>query len=432
MLEATYITPDKRLKYNNQGKALFLRSKISRIPRSGPALAGVPLLYRIAHRANAEKPFVGSTVFNRYYLLGVIGLGGMSVVYRAKDLQEDFNFNQSFVAVKTLNYKWSTDGLTVKRFEREAEMLAMLDHPGIVQMRDFNETENGQPFFVMDYLPGVTLANLIKARGVLSTNEMWNIFSQVFNAVEYAHEHGLVHRDLKPSNIMLTKQAKGRQRVKIVDFGIAKLQQEVQKLTRLGEVWGSPIYMSPEQCTGGQIDHRSDIYSLAVTIFESLSGQLPFFGETYFETMSQKVNAKPRSLRESRPDLDFSEELDGVLKKALEKEPKQRFQSALEFKQALQNAIAGTSTSVRRLKTFEVRVKKPHSREADQIFLDQKLRSSLSNKSNMGIIIGITILVLLSCLIWFDVKNNGNAVRGPGAPSKRGSSRSLKDINKRL
>ncbi len=393
-------------------------------------MPGAPLIFRIAVRPNAEKPAVGSTIFNRYYLLSVIGIGGMSVVYKAKDLKRGFDFRQEFVAIKALNYKWSNDGLTVRRFEREAKVLGMLNHPGIVHFDGYNETEDGQPFFVMDYLQGITLADLLKTKGVLSTTALWKIFSQVFDAVEHAHKHGLVHRDLKPSNIMLVKQVNGRERVKVVDFGVAKLQQEVQKLTRVGEVWGSPIYMSPEQCMGGQIDHRSDIYSLAVTVYECLSGKLPFLGESYFETMSKKINLKARPLSEACPELNVTEQLDRVLSKALEKEPKQRFQSTLEFRLALHSALTGSSSSTGMPKTLEVIVKKPHSNLVNQLYLSQKLGLAVPYWPKTAIVISVAILVLLLWVLWLGY-NSGNVSKWE-AQTGKGSSSSRHGTSKRL
>jgi eukaryotic-like serine/threonine-protein kinase len=409
---------------------LFPTCKITKTLGTAAPATDAPLIYRIAIRANAERPLVGSTIFNRYYLLAVIGIGGMSVVYKAKDLKQGFDFRREFVAIKTLNYKWSNDGLTVKRFEREAKVLGMLNHPGIVHFEGYNETEDGQPFFVMDYLQGITLANLIKSEGILSTTTLWKILSQVFDAVEHAHNYGLVHRDLKPSNIMLVKQANGRQRVKVVDFGVAKLQQEAQKLTRLGEVWGSPIYMSPEQCVGAEIDHRSDIYSLAVTIYECLSGQLPFLGESYFETMSKKINLKARRLSEACPQLNFTDELDRVLSKALEKEPKQRFQNMPEFRQALHNALTGSSSSTRLPKTFPVIVKKPHSNQADQHNLKQKLRLFLARAPKSVIAVGVAILVLLLWVLRLDY-SKGNVSKWE-AQTGKGSAKSRQRTSQRL
>ena len=331
----------------------FIRSLSS---ENGRVNVAVSPNYMLSGWEKAREPLVGSIIARRYFLLSIRGKGGMSVVYKSKDLNK-----HRIIAIKTLRYQWADDGLTVKRFQREAQALSLLRHPAIVGIHDYGETANGQPFFVMDYLTGTSLGDLLKVNGYLHVKRVRSIFRQVFDAVQHAHTAGLVHRDLKPGNIMLAYSDKQGDIVKIVDFGIAKLQQEAQKLTRLGEVWGSPVYMSPEQCQGAPLDNRSDIYSLGVCVFESLSGQLPFFGKNYFETMTMQINEPPPPIRSVRPDLLFNEELEAVLLKALQKDPDQRFQSASEFKLRLEEAIEKLLPSTKNRAALEVIVRKPGS-----------------------------------------------------------------------
>jgi serine/threonine protein kinase len=260
-----------------------------------------------------------------------------------------------------LRYQWADDGLTVRRFQREAHTLSLLRHPAIVNIYDFGETVTGQPYFVMDYLTGMSLAELLHKQSYLPVKRVRQIFRQVFDAVHHAHATGLVHRDLKPGNIMLVGRDEQGDIVKIVDFGIAKLQQEAQKLTRLGEVWGSPVYMSPEQCQGANLDKRSDIYSLGICVFEALTGQVPFYGKNYFETMSMQINQPPARVRELRPDLLFNEELEEVLLKALNKEPEKRFQTVKAFKEELEAAVDKLLPSSRNKEVLEVKVRMPGS-----------------------------------------------------------------------
>jgi serine/threonine-protein kinase len=379
---------------------LFYKGNISRNPKAIGQPGRPSSKYRTTCKSKSSNAEIGTTFAKRYYLLAVLGAGGMSVVYRAKDLKKGLRLGQDLVAVKTLNHKWAKDGLTVKRFAREAQTLSMLNHPGIIQIYEFGETSKGQPFFVMDYLDGITLAQYLNKVGSVSVKRVWTIFSQVFDAVEHAHKYGLIHRDLKPSNIMLLIRSNRIERVKVVDFGIAKLQQEVQKLTRLGEVWGSPIYMSPEQCMGGELDHRSDIYSLAITLYECLSGDLPFLGETYFETMSLQINAKVKPLREARPDLNFCEELDFVLGKALQKDPKHRYQSIAQFRDALQNALFNTSYSARILRTFEV---PEHEVDAKQSYQSVGVTWLKAIKSNWLKIVILTSVAVFFLLLWWSL-----------------------------
>jgi serine/threonine-protein kinase len=335
---------------------------------------------RLKGQLKAKEPLVGTLVAKRYFLLSILGKGGMSVVYKAKD-----RLKRRILAVKTLRYQWADDGLTVKRFQREAQALSLLRHPAIVGIYDYGETRSGQPFFVMDHLTGSSLAEVLKAQTFLPVKRVRQIFRQVFDAVHHAHNAGLVHRDLKPGNIMLVESDSQGDVVKIVDFGIAKLQQEAQKLTRLGEVWGSPVYMSPEQCQGSTLDKRSDVYSLGVCLFESLSGQLPFFGKNYFETMTMQINEPPPSIRQVRPDLLFNEELDLVLSKALAKDPEQRFQSVKDFKIQMEEAIEKLLPSSKNKRTLEVVVRKPGSAMRNSQTAQAAPQStSIASNSNMS------------------------------------------------
>jgi serine/threonine protein kinase len=312
--------------------------------------------FRIRGADKVKEPAIGTLLADRYYLLSILGKGGMSIVFKAKD-----KLKRRILAVKTLRYQWADDGLTVKRFQREAQTLSLLRHPSIVSVHAFGETVSGQPYFVMDYLTGRSLGALLKQQGQLPIERVWGIFRRVFDAVQHAHNSGLVHRDLKPNNIMLTGQDKRGDVVKIVDFGIAKLQQEAQKLTRLGEVWGSPVYMSPEQCMGTNLDKRSDIYSLGICLFESLTGELPLLGKNYRETMMMQINQPPPRLQKVRPDLVFNEELEAVLIKALDKNPDQRFQTVKEFKSEMEAALDKMMPAQRRKISLEVMVRKPRA-----------------------------------------------------------------------
>jgi len=317
--------------------------------------------FRIRGADKVKEPQIGSLVGKRYYLLSILGKGGMSVVFKARDKTKG-----RVLAVKTLRYQWADDGLTVRRFQREAQTLSLLRHPAIVNIHDFGETPTGQPFFAMDYLTGQSLADLLAKQSYLPVKRVRSIFRQVFDAVHHAHNTGLVHRDLKPGNIMLVGRDEQGDIIKIVDFGIAKLEQEAQKLTRLGEVWGSPVYMSPEQCQGANLDKRSDIYSLGICVFEALTGQLPFYGKNYFETMSMQISQQPPPLRAVRADLLFNQELEEVLLKALNKEPDKRFQTVREFKEQLESAIDKLLPSSKNKDALEVKVRMPGGKGGSQ------------------------------------------------------------------
>ncbi|HEY9783959.1 MAG TPA: protein kinase [Candidatus Obscuribacterales bacterium] len=284
-------------------------------------------------RAGAEvgllKPELspGQVINQRYRIESVLGRGGMGVVYRVRHL----SFKRDF-ALKTLDKSQITD-VAWRRFQQEAKAASQLDHPNLVRVIELDVLEDNQPYLVMDLVEGTTLAKRIQNQGPLSPEEAIPLFVQVCFGLAYAHEKGIVHRDLKPSNIMLVDAAgpSGNTAVKIVDFGIAKLlraeEGEVQGLTRTGEIFGSPLYMSPEQCLGVAVDHRSDIYSVGCVLFEALCGLPPFLGDTALSTMLKHQSEKPPTLKEATLGKEFSPEMERVIAQLLEKDPARRYQS---------------------------------------------------------------------------------------------------------
>ncbi len=295
-----------------------------------------PGLFRIKVHSNFRDMLVGQTIVGMasYYVLQTLGTGGMSVVYAAKHLDSG-----KIYAVKTLRMQAATDELTVKRFQREAETLTYLNHPNIVRIHDYGKTSKKQPFFIMDFLTGDSLNDVLRKEKLLSYERVQTIFMQVLAAVAHAHKTGLVHRDLKPGNIMLLKTRQQSDFVKVVDFGIAKFEEEAQKLTRMGEVWGSPIYMSPEQCMGSQLDQRADIYSLGIVMYEALTGEVPFFGKNYVETMSKQIGEPARLPSQMNPNVQIPEKLERVIMRALEKEPNKRYQRVEEMLDDLHKSV---------------------------------------------------------------------------------------------
>ncbi len=301
---------------------------------------GKPPLFRIAIPGDFKDLLVGATLGGRYWVLSVIGRGGMSVVYKAK-----VKDTGKIVAVKTLRTQSMTDDMVVKRFQREAELLSRLNHPRIVNLHAYGSSARGQPYFVMDYLQGENLTDLLKRENHLDPERFQDIFVQVCAAIEHAHRHGAIHRDVKPGNIMLTRQGRTNDYVKVVDFGIAKMAEEAQRLTRMGEVWGSPIYMSPEQCMGATVDERSDIYSLGIVMYESLTGKVPFLGRNYADTMTKQISDNPAPFSQIRPDLKIPYSLEKVVMAALEKQPESRYQSLGLMRKDIEAALSQKVTS---------------------------------------------------------------------------------------
>jgi serine/threonine protein kinase len=301
----------------------------------------------VSHRSIAFKfqmifrdLLVGATLGGRYWVLSVIGRGGMSVVYKAK-----VKDTGKIVAVKTLRTAGMTDDMVVKRFQREAELLSRLNHPRIVNLHAYGSSAKGQPYFVMDYLVGENLTDLLARENHLEPERFQDVFVQVCAAIEHAHRQGAIHRDIKPGNIMLTRQGTTNDYVKVVDFGIAKMAEEAQRLTRMGEVWGSPIYMSPEQCMGAPVDARSDIYSLGIVMYESLTGKVPFLGRNYADTMTKQISDDPAPFGQIRPDLKIPASLEKIVMSAMAKQPENRYQSLGLMRKDLEAALSAKATT---------------------------------------------------------------------------------------
>lgn len=268
----------------------------------------------------------GDVLDGRYRIESVLGSGGMGLVYRVTQMFVDKQF-----ALKTI-IKGQLSEVKIRRFQQEARAVFALDHPNIVAVKDFGIIEEMTPFLVMELLDGENLSERLKRKGRLPITEIIPIFVQTCFGLGYAHDQGIVHRDIKPSNIMILNGiATGAEgSVKIVDFGIAKFAQseggDIQALTKTGEIFGSPFYMSPEQCTGDRVDHRADIYSLGCVLFEALTGAPPCVGDNALSTMMQHQTAKIPSLKEASMGLDFPAELERIVAKMLEKNPDNRYQ----------------------------------------------------------------------------------------------------------
>ncbi len=290
--------------------------------------------------AAPQDKFVGKTIAGRYEVLDLAGRGGMSVVYRAKHL-----LTQKIVALKLMHSHLLTDDNAVRRFQQEAKAASRLQHQNAISVQDMGVTEDGQPFLTMDYLDGLPLSDVIKTWGKLDPERCIHIFVQVCAALAHAHDQRIVHRDLKPSNVMLVRSDENPDFVKVVDFGIAKILPEageILKLTATGEVFGSPLYMSPEQCMGHQLDARSDIYSMGCLMYEALTGKAPHEGNNALETMYKHTNLAAPLLADIDADPRLIQRLDHILQKCMAKVPEQRYQSMLELRNELLE-VAGSA-----------------------------------------------------------------------------------------
>lgn len=275
---------------------------------------------------------------DRYRVLHQIGHGGMGRIYQAVDVP-----NNRVIALKVLHPHLLEDEEAVRRFEREAKASMSLRHPNLLTVHDFGFSDEGLPFIAMEYLDGEVLQQLLKMDGPLELRRFLTIFLQTCSALNHAHTNRVIHRDVKPGNIMLIKVADSSDIAKLIDFGIAKIVRtdgSGQRLTQTGDVFGSPFYMSPEQCMGLELDPRSDIYSLGCVMYEAISGVRPFEGENAMTTMQMQVDNALRSFEEICPELGVPPQIESVVIRALEKDPKDRYQSAKELGAELERLLS--------------------------------------------------------------------------------------------
>lgn len=262
----------------------------------------------------------------RYEVIQELGQGGMAIVYLARD-----PLIKRQVAIKVLPRQFTFDPQFRARFQREAEVIATLEHAAIVPVYDFGEYED-QPFIVMRYISGGSLADRL-ADGPLPIPEIAALFQRIGSAVDYAHRLGVIHRDIKPGNILFDAQGEAS----LSDFGIAKLAESTVAFTGTGGMVGTPAYMSPEQAMGEKnLDGRCDIYSLGVVLFEALSGQLPFKADTPMGVAVAHIQQPVPSLLERQPDLP--PRFEAIIRRALDKDPAKRFQTATELAHAINDS----------------------------------------------------------------------------------------------
>ena len=276
-------------------------------------------------------PLIDTLFDGRYRIERKLGAGGMANVYLAVD--EELGRR---VAVKILNDRHANDEQFVARFRQEAKNAAALSHPNIVAIFDRGEAE-GTYYIAMEYLEGKTLKELIVSRGPAPVNVAIDYARQILSALKFAHRHGIVHRDIKPHNVLVD----GEGRVKVTDFGIARAG--TSEMTEVGSIVGTAQYLSPEQARGAGVDPRSDLYSLGVVLYELLTGESPFDGDTPVEIAMKHLSQTPEPPSAHRPELP--EELDWVVTRALAKHPDDRYQSADEMDTDLERVLRGAAVS---------------------------------------------------------------------------------------
>lgn len=303
--------------------------------------------------SNESLPDLGS----RFKVSALIGQGGMGSVYKALD-----NELNTTVAIKVLKKELVSDKAAIKRFEQEASSLSELNHENLVSVYGSGQTDNGTPYLVMDYLEGEDLASILKRESSLTPERAIELLKQICAGLAHAHKNGIVHRDIKPSNILVTSQeGSTSETVKILDFGIARIVESTigntTNLTQTGDVFGTPTYMSPEQCDGKAVDHRSDIYSLGCMLYEMLLGKPPFQGATPIQVAVKHINDEPEKFPKEFTKSKLNKGIANLVMGTLIKEPELRYQSMEELINDIDAATQSKRVSRHVLKEKEVRPK---------------------------------------------------------------------------
>jgi eukaryotic-like serine/threonine-protein kinase len=337
----------------------------------------------------SPDPFIGREILNgEFQLLEKIGTGGMGSVYRANQTAMS-----RLVAVKILHPKLANRKDLVSRFRREAKAMSHLSHPNTVKVLLYGELEDGSLYIVMEHLDGKNLNQTVRTEGPMAYERALPVLIQVCGALEEAHRAGIVHRDLKPENIFLCNQGGLKDFPKVLDFGLAKVTEREMRpgsliLTQEGMVFGTPEFMSPEQAQGKPLSPASDIYSLAVILYELLTGKLPFDARTPIEFLNLHVTAKPIPLSERVAGKTFPAGLGEVMAKALAKKPENRYQSAADFAAALKSFV---TTSKGLTAVMPARSSSPPSSAP----ISNPPRSVRGRRAGMGLIVGVAAACLV-------------------------------------
>lgn len=293
-------------------------------------------------QTGSHNPLIGALIDDRYQVIGELGSGGMSTVYKVRHRHLDKIF-----ALKVLH---ETSEVSLQRFMLEGQASTLLHHPNIVTVHDLG-IHQGRAFMILDFVEGRSLEDVIKEDGPIEPRRAMRIFGQICSALAHAHEQGVVHRDIKPSNIIVSKVGADLEHVVVLDFGIAKILKpsdtaEAQNLTRTGEVFGTPLYMSPEQCEGRVVDARTDIYALGCVMYETLTGKPPFQGYNFFNTIYKQIKEAPPPFPSALRKTRIGVHLECIVLKAMAKAPQNRHKFMLELSSDLKEVELGTTGTV--------------------------------------------------------------------------------------
>jgi serine/threonine protein kinase len=368
-----------------------------------------------AKPAAGPENLSGTTLGGDFHLQRLLGQGGMGQVY----LGEQISLKRK-VAVKVVRPDLIASATSLKRFKAEAQAVARLSHPNIVQVYAFGE-QDGTHYIALEFVEGKSLGSYMHKKGALPVDVSLAIIRQVASALQHASEHGIVHRDIKPENILITRKAEA----KVTDFGLARSMDEEtgQSVTQSGVIIGTPVYMSPEQVHGKKPDCRTDIYSLGITFYHMLAGRPPYRGDSAFDLAFQHVEGTPPKLRELRPDI--SPELEAVVMKMMAKKPEDRFQTGRDLLKALAQATNAATASVDSPVPVEfdfeppgrqtVRAERLDRTEPHEVSLKRKSRLKKTEnkpaKSNLGLWIGVAVAVMLMFVVLIGALVVGRAIK---------------------
>lgn len=334
---------------------------------------------------------IGEQIAGEYEIVDALGNGATSVVYKAVRIADGKIF-----AIKILHAYLVEKEDTRKRFEQEAKACMLLAHPNIIKVHALNKTADGQPYLLMDYVDGKTLSELI-SQGPLQLPRAWKLFIQIADAMQHAHSQGIVHRSLKPSNIIVKAESQENETVLVSDFGLAKLLpssgEEIQALTAKGAIIGSPLYMSPEQCLGREIDGRADIYSFGCLMYATLTGKAPLKGENILDTMSKHVSDFPETFDIACPDLKLPPQAQAIAFKCMAKRPEDRYETMELLKQDLLRLQQGKRPKAMSSATAKSPEQSKKQAEPETIDVDRYLKLTLAA-------ILVLLLGLVAYAIW--------------------------------
>jgi serine/threonine-protein kinase len=288
-------------------------------------------------------PLVGTTVDGRYQIVEKLGEGGMGMVYLATHAVIG-----NRCALKVLKGELAADGEVGERFIQEARAAAAIGNDHIIQITDFGQLPDGSAYFVMEFLDGSSLHDVIEDEEKIASERVIDIAIQCCEALSAAHNSNIVHRDLKPDNIFLVAKGSAFDFVKILDFGIAKVatSETGKQLTKTGMIFGTPQYMSPEQAAGTGVDARTDIYSLGIIMYEMLCGHVPFEADTFMGVLTKHLYEEPIPPRRLVPPVEIPKHVEAVLLKAISKKPEKRYQSMGEFAEDLRSIRNGKAPAI--------------------------------------------------------------------------------------